>query len=383
MEKDISSLIVAYLRKEISPAQTNKLNEWLNEHERHRQLFQELCDWQKVQKETVVYASFDTGHAWLNLQREMGRTLHRKKIWRNYKAIAAIVTLMLGVGLIWLNREMPAPMLVAEQPFILSGGTNAVLILEDGREIVLKGMKDTCLVLERGEVLRVNREEALVYDITALQGKPEKHILKVPRGGEYKITLEDGTEVWMNSASELSYPVHFTGQERRVRLSGEAYFQVARNESMPFIVETEGMDIQVLGTVFNVMAYTDEPKNIVTLVEGSVKVQSFDAQAKVILQPGQQVWLENGEMIVRPVNTRFATSWIHERFAFDRERMEEVMRKLSRWYNIDFFFVNPAMKQKSFTGSLPKYANIGKVLEIMEMTTAIHFEVKGGMIEIR
>lgn len=383
MEKDIHRLIMAYLRKEISDAEKERLNEWLDGEERHRQLFRELCDRQKVQEEVEQYALFDTEQAWLSLEQAMDRTLSRKKIWRLWQAYAAGVMLIIGVGLFWLYRTEPAGTVVAEQKSIMPGETTAILVLENGQEIVLQGMKDTCLVLGKGEVLRVNREEELTYDVTVWQGGPERHILKVPRGGEYKITLDDGTEVWMNSASELSYPVHFTGLERRVRLSGEAYFQVARNEHMPFIVETKGMDIRVLGTVFNVMAYADESKSVVTLVEGKVQVQSAEEQTGVILQPGEQVAVGKEGMTVRQVNTKFATSWIHDRFAFEHEKMEEVMRKLARWYNVDFIFVNPDRKQKSFTGSLPKYADVSKVLKIMEMTTNVRFEVKGETIEIR
>lgn len=383
MEKDIHRLIMAYLRKEISDAEKERLNEWLDGEERHRQLFRELCDRQKVQEEVEQYALFDTEQAWLSLEQAMDRTLSRKKIWRLWQAYAAGVMLIIGVGLFWLYRTEPAGTVVAEQKSIMPGETTAILVLENGQEIVLQGMKDTCLVLGKGEVLRVNREEELTYDVTVWQGGPERHILKVPRGGEYKITLDDGTEVWMNSASELSYPVHFTGLERRVRLSGEAYFQVARNEHMPFIVETKGMDIRVLGTVFNVMAYADESKSVVTLVEGKVQVHSAEEQTGVILQPGEQVAVGKEGMTVRQVNTKFATSWIHDRFAFEHEKMEEVMRKLARWYNVDFIFVNPDRKQKSFTGSLPKYADVSKVLKIMEMTTNVRFEVKGETIEIR
>lgn len=383
MEKDIRHLFMAYLRKEISDAEQERLNEWLGEGERHRQLFRELCDRQKVQQEVNQYASFDTELAWQGLERAMDRNLPRKKMWRHWQAYAAGLMLLAGIGLVWLHRSEPAVTMVAEQRVIVPGGTNAILVLEDGREIALQGMKDTCIVLGKGEVIRVNREEALTYDVTVRQGVPEKHMLKVPRGGEYKITLDDGTVVWMNSASELSYPARFTGAERRVRLSGEAYFQVARNKQMPFIVETQGMDVQVLGTVFNVMAYADEPKSVVTLVEGKVQVQSVEEAGRVILQPGEQVAVGKEGMTVRQVNTKFATSWIHDRFAFEHEKMEEVMRKLARWYNVDFIFVNPDRKQKSFTGSLPKYADVSKVLKIMEMTTNVRFEVKGETIEIR
>lgn len=211
----------------------------------------------------------------------------------------------------------------------------------------------------------------------------EWHTLRIPKGGEYKIVLDDGTEIWLNSASELKYPAHFVGNERRVQLTGEAYFQVARNEAAPFIVETRDMDVKVLGTSFNVSVYEDEESCHATLVEGRVEVNDKVNGEKVVLTPGKQALLRGGEMTVREVNTKLYTLWRLDRFTFASEDMEGVIRKLSRWYNVDFFFANSSMKQKRFTGSLPKYADISQVLKMIEMTTDIKFEIKEHTIMIQ
>ena len=181
----------------------------------------------------------------------------------------------------------------------------------------------------------------------------------------------------------MKYPAHFVGNERRVQLTGEAYFQVARNEAAPFIVETRDMDVKVLGTSFNVSIYEDEGSCHATLVEGRVEVNDKVNGEKVVLTPGKQALLQGKEMTVREVNTKLYTLWRLDRFTFASEDMEGVIRKLSRWYNVEFFFSNPSMKQKRFTGSLPKYADICQVLKMIEMTTDVKFEIKENTIIIR
>ena len=266
---------------------------------------------------------------------------------------------------------------------IEQGGMRAVLITETGQQVVLQGLKDPCLNITGTETLNIREDGSLKYSLSALSSMSEWHTLRIPKGGEYKIVLDDGTEIWLNSASELKYPAHFVGNERRVQLTGEAYFQVARNEAAPFIVETRDMDVKVLGTSFNVSVYEDEESCHATLVEGRVEVNDKVNGEKVVLTPGKQALLRGGEMTVREVNTKLYTLWRLDRFTFASEDMEGVIRKLSRWYNVDFFFANSSMKQKRFTGSLPKYADISQVLKMIEMTTDIKFEIKEHTIMIQ
>ena len=258
-----------------------------------------------------------------------------------------------------------------------------MLITGKGQQLLLQGLKDTCLDITGNETLKISKDGSLEYSLSALSRMPEWHTLQVPRGGEYKIVLDDGTEIWLNSASELKYPAHFVGNERRVCLVGEAYFQVARNEAAPFIVETRDMDVKVLGTSFNVSAYEDEENSHATLVEGRVEVDDKINGEKVTLTPGEQALLQGKEMVVREVNTKLYSMWRLDRFTFASEDMEGVIRKLSRWYNVNFFFSNSSMKQKRFTGSLPKYSDISQVLKMIEMTTDIKFQVKGNTIIIQ
>ena len=386
MEKEIHELLLAYLRDDISEEEMIRLQGWLDENERHRELLDELRDKEVLQQEIGAYASFDTSRRWIQLKEEMDKTSRkRRSLLRVWKSVAAVFVAAVAGGLLyWQTTDSARP--VEEQVLgaqIRPGETQAVLITGKGQQLLLQGLKDTCLDITENETLKISKDGSLEYSLSALSRMPEWHTLQVPRGGEYKIVLDDGTEIWLNSASELKYPAHFVGHERRVCLVGEAYFQVARNEAAPFIVETRDMDVKVLGTSFNVSAYEDEENSHATLVEGRVEVDDKINGEKVTLTPGKQALLQGKEMVVREVNTKLYSMWRLDRFTFASEDMEGVIRKLSRWYNVNFFFSNSSMKQKCFTGSLPKYSDISQVLKMIEMTTDIKFQVKGNTIIIQ
>lgn len=386
MEKEIHELLLAYLRDDISEEEMIRLQGWLDENERHRKLLDELRDKEVLQQEIGAYASFDTFRRWIQLKEEMDKTSRKRRLLlRVWKSVAAVFVVAVAGGLLYWQitdsaRPVEEQVLVAQ---IRPGETQAVLITGKGQQLLLQGLKDTCLDITGNETLKISKDGSLEYSLSALSRMPEWHTLQVPRGGEYKIVLDDGTEIWLNSASELKYPAHFVGNERRVCLVGEAYFQVARNEAAPFIVETRDMDVKVLGTSFNVSAYEDEENSHATLVEGRVEVDDKVNGEKVTLTPGEQALLQGKEMVVREVNTKLYSMWRLDRFTFASEDMEGVIRKLSRWYNVNFFFSNSSMKQKRFTGSLPKYSDISQVLKMIEMTTDIKFQVKGNTIIIQ
>ena len=383
--KDIHELILSYLREDISEEEMSRLRVWLDENERHQRLLEELRDKDVLQREIGEYVSFDTSRRWGQLKEAMEEPVRKgRSLLKVWGAVAAVVVAFVGGLLYWQMTGSPQPevkqVAIAR---IEQGGMRAVLITETGQQVVLQGLKDTCLNITGTETLNIREDGSLKYSLSALSSMSEWHTLRIPKGGEYKIVLDDGTEIWLNSASELKYPAHFVGNERRVQLTGEAYFQVARNEAAPFIVETRDMDVKVLGTSFNVSVYEDEESRHATLVEGRVEVNDKVNGEKVVLTPGKQALLRGGEMTVREVNTKLYTLWRLDRFTFASEDMEGVIRKLSRWYNVDFFFANSSMKQKRFTGSLPKYADISQVLKMIEMTTDIKFEIKEHTIMIQ
>ncbi|MCQ4872106.1 FecR family protein [Butyricimonas paravirosa] len=386
MQKEIHELITAYLRNELSGKESDVLREWMEENENHRRLVEELRDKKVVWDDVRLFASFDTGKRWKQLVVEMGQQKAKKRsLSRKLVAYAATAAVLLLAGIIGLLQPKEDGVKIAEvvPVTIYPGETRAVLMLEDGNLLPLMGMKDTTIVVGERERLVIDESGNLKYLLTENSRVPSFHTLRVPRGGEYKLMLDDGTEVWMNSASELRYPVHFTGDTRRVELVGEAYFQVAHDQEHPFVVVTRDMDVRVLGTSFNVSAYPDESAVTTTLVEGRVELNAEGLEQAVRLSPGEQGVWANYRMDVRQVNTKLYTSWIKDRFSFESEGLETVLRRLARWYNVDFRIENPGMKEKIFSGTIPKYEDISKVLKIMEMTTNISFEVKDGVVIIR
>lgn len=386
MNRRIDQLILAYLRNDISEEDRQFLQEWIDQHENHKILFENLIDEDKRRNAVREYASFHTQAKWMELQKALHTSMHRKKVFllRKISVAAGIILLF---GCIWFllkPDQKPNPkMAVNMADFIRPGGFRAVLIMENGTQITL----DSSFVLGQqlvvgNDTLEYGQGDALKYAKNTVSSHLTWHTLKIPKGGEFKLILEDSTEVWLNSETELKYPVHFSSVERKVFLQGEAYFKVVADQERPFIVTTSRTTTKVLGTSFNVSAYPDEHTLHTTLEEGKVEVNDPLTGQTVFLVPGEQALLEDDHLAVRKVDTRLYTLWRMDRFVFSSENLEDVLKTLGRWYDIEFFFKTQTSKWKKFSGSLPKYAEIEKVLEIIEMTTDVKFQLKNGTIYI-
>lgn len=209
--------------------------------------------------------------------------------------------------------------------------------------------------------------------------------LSTPRGGEFRITLEDGTEVLLNAQSQLIYPETFAADERRVQVKGEAYFRVARDEQKPFIVETDGQALRVLGTEFNVHSYDNDPSVETTLVSGSIALQPLGAgDAQLLLTPGHQaVFSKAGRDIqVRSVDTEVVTSWKDGKFVFENQTLEQIMLTLSRWYDFEYEFADASAAKTVFMGRIPRYADFADVVEILESSGGLRIQVSGRKVVV-
>lgn len=214
---------------------------------------------------------------------------------------------------------------------------------------------------------------------------PVRLCLDVPRGGEFKIILEDSTEVWLNSESTLSYPEVFSPTERRVRVTGEAYFAVKTDAKRPFYVETDRLTVKVYGTAFNVRAYADDPFIYTTLERGSISITRTDiSSGEVLLSPGHQALLnrEDLKLNMRTVDPQVITGWRHGRFVFEEQPLASIMRDLSRWYDFDYEFESPELEQIIFMGSIPRYADFATAISIIEMSGGLHFTTQDGKVII-
>ena len=355
------------------------LEAWLSESEEHRRLF-DACRqegyWEERQAE---HRLFEVEKGYRRFLTRKAR-LERRRSIKRWSAVAAGVCLAAGIAwTVWSREETveeKTPLAVQQ---IAPGRSVATLTLADGRQIVLGDSLPT-KVKEASAEIHIQGHE-LNYSTQATAEAPVYNRVSTPRGGEYQLVLGDGTRVSLNAQSELRYPVTFGGKTREVQLVGEAYFEVAPDAEHPFIVKTDGMNIRVLGTSFNVCAYR-EGQTQATLVEGKVKV--WTGKQEHVLAPGQQLCKDkNGQVDIREVDVSNYTAWRNKRFVFEDEALEEVLYKLERWYNVTFFIQNEAARELRFTGDLPKYENLDKVLKKLELVTYIRFVQGKDVILVR
>ncbi|MNQ92505.1 fec operon regulator FecR [compost metagenome] len=258
----------------------------------------------------------------------------------------------------------------------------ATLTLDNGKTIALDSVADGKIALETGVEITKTEEGKIVYSQNGkqLQARAAINTMTTPSGGQFQITLPDGTMVWLNAASSIKYPAVFSSNERRVELTGEAYFEVAHNPSKPFIVSSAGQDVSVLGTHFNINAYDNEELIKTTLLEGSVKVTKAGAGSR-LLKPGQQASLKGGIFKVNQVDVNKAIAWKQGYFMFDNEDIKIAMRQISRWYNVEVVYQGD-LSDLDFTGTMPRTYSLKQLLRVLELTGNFKFKIEGRRITV-
>ncbi|MEC5142982.1 FecR domain-containing protein [Chitinophaga sp. 212800010-3] len=323
------------------------------------------------------------GSSYLRGERRLSRL-------RRLSAAAAAVLLLVGGNLYWRNRYSRTPEKgrpVVSRPLLqdaVPGGNKAVLTLADGTQVTLDSTANGNIA-QQGNTKIVKLGSGLLAYKNPTTGHQEGvvyNMLSTPRGGEYQLTLPDGTRVWLNAASSLRYPAAFAGNERVVELKGEAYFEVAANASMPFYVQIQQLQIQVLGTRFNVMAYEDERLIKTTLLQGAVLVMKGDD--KVVLQPGQEAGAARagGRLQKAQVDATAAVAWKEGLFHYDHTDMLTIMRQLSRWYDIEIQYEGN-VKDIYFSGQISRKNNLSQVLKMFALTKEVQFEITGKRLTVR
>ena len=258
----------------------------------------------------------------------------------------------------------------------MPGRDNAILTLSDGTTIVLDSAANGTLAKE-GAMQIAKQNGQISYTGTAKAAVPVYNTISTARGNQYQVVLADGSNVWLNAASSIRFPAAFSGSERRVQITGEAYFEVAHNAAAPFKVDVNGMEITVLGTHFNVNAYSDEASVKTTLLEGAVKLAKGTAAG--VLKPGQQAALGNdGKFAIRSdVDLDETVAWKNGVFIFNRRSLQNIMRQISRWYDVEVVYEgNPG---GTFSGVVSRQENISQVLKIMEVN-GVRFKLDGRKI---
>ncbi|MEG0794883.1 MAG: DUF4974 domain-containing protein [Odoribacter sp.] len=381
----ISRLIVKSFQEELTEVEKQKLDKWLADEKNH-QLYQSLRKADlgiKKQEMRAVHSE----KAWKNLERKIHSI--RRSPMIHLIQYAAVILLLLSIGtLIYLHPISINKTIVQlyEQEIPQPGSSKAVLILESGKKIELNDKEDfflqqdsTISLNNTGNTLKVKLSQQQSYRSAIYQ------TLDIPKGGEYKLILSDGSVVWLNSDSRLRFPSSFPGKKRTVYLEGEAYFEVSPDSLHPFIVSSKGMDVEVLGTKFNVKAYPEDVIIYTTLCQGSVKTINQQTGLSLLLEPNQQARFtkQNGKIEKQEVDSRLFTGWTGGRFVFENETLEEIMKQLERWYNIDVFYQNPSIKKYKFTGDVDRFDEISIILNMIEKTYNITFSINQKTIVIK
>lgn len=307
---------------------------------------------------------------------------------RTYIQVAALFLLIVGSGTFYWTRIRHKPEnsgAIAARPKIVHdigpGNNKAILTLANGSTLVLDQVKDGVMAHQSGAVV-TKADSLLSYKSDGKAAELTYNIITVPKGGQYRLILADGTKVWLNSLSSMRFPTAFQGNERTVELTGEGYFEVVKDPSRPFHVKTAAQTIDVLGTSFNINAYSDEKNVKTTLLEGGVRIRSAGDRA-VVLKPGQQSLLDkNGRLeVADDVDTEEVTAWKNELFQFNDRDIETIMRQIGRWYNVDVVFTGP-VPGATYHGKISRRANVSEVLKILELG-GVSFTIEGNVIRVK
>ena len=378
----IARLIARYLSDEIGEEEQEELTRWRDESPENERLFQEICKEENIKQNMQKRQTFHAEDGWEGVQRKIQRHRFRHRILNICKYAAIFIfPVAIATVAIYKSGNEPQPLSQVEEQ-IVPGGKKAVLILDNGEAIDLKSTSGVELKEKDGTVIQV---DSTVLNYQQAPARTSEKLaynkVNVPRGGEYQLMLSDGSKVQLNSMSSIRFPVQFAQDCRLVELEGEAYFEVSKT-GQPFIVQTKGMKIEVLGTTFNISAYANEEYQT-TLVSGSVKVQTENGSNR-ILKPSEQACITPGsnQINVRNVDTAFYTSWIHGKINFKDQRLDDIMKTLARWYDMDVVYENEATKELRFGCYVNRYNEITPLVKLLEQTGRVTVTVEGKTIKI-
>lgn len=375
--------ILLLLKGEATYEQEEQVRTWLEADEENRLLYRQISETYYRLNYSSQWKELDSKAAFVKVNRQIQKKGGFTRWGMRALSVAALIVICLGIAFIVQHsgkttvEEVPA---VAQIP---SGEMKAMLTLANGTKVELNAASKVNVDL--GFALAVEDSVmGLRYQFKdSIAAVPEEYnTLTVPRSGEYIMVLGDGSRVWLNSETELKYPVAFGAAKREVYLTGEAYFEVAKDPARPFIVHTPQTTTTVLGTSFNVMAYRDEEQTEITLVTGAVAVNAGNHKCRIT--PGYQVSVDNRslDMLQQPVNISFYTSWKEGVFDFEGMTLEELALKLSRWYDVDFFFANSKVGSKKFTGAIKRNNTLQFMLDFIQKATDVRFEIKGKTVTV-
>lgn len=380
---EIARIIQKSLKGKLSESEEKLLSDWRKVSEENEHAFQRMIseDFYTVGMEKLETYDYRVAYGRF-LQKKYQRRRKRRFLISMARVAAVALPFVMAVVLyVGLNREEEQTLRPSLTSNILPGTSKAVLTLANGQIIPLgKEITDSTIITDGTQI------SASGSGITYVGGGESDAVvynkLEIPRGGEFCLTLSDGTRVWLNSETSIQYPVVFGTKERRVFIQGEAYFEVAKDTKKPFTVQFMSSLVTVLGTSFNIRAYPEEKQSQTTLAEGSVRI--YSPGSSILLKPGEQAEVNalSGEMVKKEVEIKTFTSWKDGRFVFEQEPLENIMRTLERWYDIRVIFRDEGAKRISLSGNLKRYGDFSQVMNMLQMTGDVRFELHGNDVYI-
>ncbi|MCK9639320.1 MAG: DUF4974 domain-containing protein [Prolixibacteraceae bacterium] len=360
------------------------LSKWLDESPLHRQFYDNAIHYYQ-EGSNFSDAKLETEKAWESLLTEISKESRSRSRWINPVSAVVFATILIA-GLIWSFSKTEMPADTAQKAQQIKPGTNqAILVLHDGSVHNLSTSVNLILNEDGAEIKGGGTKLQYTEKIGAA-AEIKYNTLNIPRGGEFFLQLADGTNVWLNSETTLRYPVQFSGNERRVELSGEAYFEVAKNEKIPFVVESGEQMVKVLGTKFNISSYKENQVIYTTLVNGSIEV-SIKGKPEIaqILVPNEQSTIDvtEGKISKRTVDPYQFIAWKEGRFVFQDQTLETMMKTMSKWYDIEVVFASENLRNMRFTGNLRRYDDFGEVLNKIKKTNEVDFDIDNKIITLK
>jgi len=367
-------LISGFINKKLTADEEQELDRWILSSDANMQLFEDLTDEKSME-------NFLQWCAARNVERNLIGTKERIRFKKRSKVVSIlrIAAAAVLVGLIAFaayfvfaptEGEVRGPVRIASAD-ILPGGERAILRMQNGERIDLDD-GDTIV----SENIRI--KDGVVY-YEENENAPEQHEIIIPRKGFYRLVLPDGSRVWLNAESSIKFPSRFSSEERKVAVTGETYFEIEKDASRPFIVNVNGIDVRALGTAFNIMAYSDENEIRTTLVEGAIRVSNDKHREE--LRPGQQIKISQGEWKgIEEVRVGAIIAWKNNQFKLQDSRIEDIMRKVERWYDAEV-----DIKDKidyHFNGTIDRGVPVSKLLQLLEQTGHVHFHINGNKITV-
>jgi transmembrane sensor len=371
----IAYLINGFIQDDLTESEHDELDEWVSANMKNQRLFEELINPVNIQKWMDWREKLDSKGAFERVKEKIGIQqdpgfFKKRRIWPYWVAAAAIIAIIV-IGDLWHNKAPASKQEVAvSNQDIPPGGPHAILKMNGGPAIILDTLNAGKITKDGSVGITKDSSELNYAAANKEDGPPRMDELSTPAGGEFQVRLSDGTKIWLNASTALRYPEQFSDSVRRIEITGEGYFEVAKDEKHPFIVKTGNNEVRVFGTHFNINHYPDNHETIITLAEGSVKLNG-----SVLLKPGEQgVISPDGKIETEPADLESALAWKDGQFIFKMAPLIEVMNQVSHWYDAKIVYKDN--NTEHFNARIPRDVPVSKLLHLLEATDRVHFKIE-------